>query len=380
MTGRFLSSIAMLSLLAYPAAGQVTFQVVDSQGRPIPAVQVDLYGTAELIGTFGSGPQGMVTLTSPRWTEVRRIHLSHVGFQTVIVQVDDIPVDGVVWLEPEAFELEGFTVRGQDLCPVEDSEEARQLWAEVAVLYSGGTGFRAKSAYYSRYAQSVPREDIHQPPTSEPSPVVFAQGGDPADGTLGDRVQSHGYVWPPLRTTDGAVTGIRQLGWSYPDFDRARAFHFATATFGERHHFAVVRESDGQSTLAFCGTGDGPIINGLVTLVPGDSFVSAEWRFHTADPDEEAGGSVSFSSYLDPAAVRHLVASRGLFYRRSASAPPDGAATRFVRLVSAGQRWYIHPISDHPCTGGLTTSRGPARTAEGSEFRECVAQHTWGGQ
>ena len=90
---------------------------------------------------------------------------------------------------------------------------------------------------------------------------------------------------------------------------------------------------------------------------------------------EQAGGSVLFSSYLDPAGRRHLVASRGLFYRSSTSTPLDGASTRFVRLLSANQRWHLLPVRDHPCTGGLTTFRGPSRTAEGREFRGCVARH-----
>ena len=151
----------------------------------------------------------------------------------------------------------------------------------------------------------------------------------------------------------------------------------SSPTFGEQHDFALVRVSEGQTTLAFCGKAAGPTIHGLITLVPGDSMISAEWRFETPDPEEEAGGSVSFASYHDAAGQRHLVANRGLFFRRSGSGTREDASTRFVRLVSSEMRWYLHPVNDHPCTGGLSIYRGPARTPEAKQFHDCVASH-WG--
>jgi hypothetical protein len=80
--------------------------------------------------------------------------------------VGDIPTDGVIRLEPQATEIEGFTVEARELCPIDDDDQARRLWSEVASRYSTETESRAWFAYLSRYGGSVREQDLHRTPDS----------------------------------------------------------------------------------------------------------------------------------------------------------------------------------------------------------------------
>ncbi|HSM05652.1 MAG TPA: hypothetical protein VK858_13640, partial [Longimicrobiales bacterium] len=90
MKARLSGLMVVLGLAAGPAAAQVELHVVDVQGRPIRAVQVEVYGTGELLESVSTGPTGRVTLSTARWAAVRRIHLSHLGFQTLVLPVGDV--------------------------------------------------------------------------------------------------------------------------------------------------------------------------------------------------------------------------------------------------------------------------------------------------
>jgi hypothetical protein len=382
---RLLGAAILLVGFVGPAASQVSIQVVDSDGRPIPAVRVDVFGRAELIGVESTSAQGTAELSAERWSEVRRISLSHLGFQTLILQVEDVPADGVIRLEPRAVQIEGLTVEGSPVCPIADDRDARRLWSEVASLYSASTGSRAWSAYLSRSAGSVRQDGLHRASDSRSVDYVAAghpdviHGGDHTPRSLDELVSTEGYAWPPL-VIDGTTSG-RELAWAYPRFDGEHAYHFASPLFGALHNFEVVSRSGGQTTLLFCGNGEGSgaTMRGTVSLLQEEAFLAAEWLFETDDPHEGAGGSVSFTSLFDTPGVRpHLVTSDGLFYRHSGAEPPFPDLPRsYSRFGTEKVRWYIHPSADHPCNSGLTFYLDPPKASAGIRFAECVAEH-WG--
>ncbi len=390
MITRLLGVALLASCLATPVVAQVSIRVVDSSGHPVPAVLIEVYGRGELIAVTSTSADGGAQLSSERWSQVRRITLRHLGFQTLIVQVDEIPPDGLIQLESRPIEIEGLTVEARELCPINDSPEARRRWSEVASLYSRETGSRAWSVYYSGHAGRVQEVDLHRPTDSGAVGRVsgggagVVHGGDRAPSSLDDHIRTEGYAWPPLII--GGTTGSRTRAWKYPQLDHEHAYHFASSVFGALHNFEVVRESEGQTTLAFCpnGAGNGATIKGLLTLGPGEALIAAEWRFETKDPDEGAGGAVSFASYIEaPGLKPHLVASRGLFYLPSGrkSPYPDGPRT-YARVVTVQSRWYIHPSAEHPCKPGggrgfFTVHTDPPNSPLGIRFSECVARY-WG--
>ena len=381
ITVRSLAAV-LLAGLASPAAAQVSLQVVDSQGQPVPAVRVDVYGLGELIETVSTSEDGLVELSTEQWPDVRRVSLSHLAYQTMVIQIDDIPPDGVIRLEPEATEIEGFTVEAWELCPIDEDDKARELWEQVAARYSRDTGSRAWLAYFSRNTGAVREEDVHRLPDGGYRGVVSAggagviHGDDHTPRSLDDRIAAEGYAWPPL--VIAGTTGSREHAWGYPQLDWRHAYHFASPVFGDLHNFGLTSEStDDETTLVFCGKGaEGrATIKGVLTFIPNERFVSAEWKFETPEPDEGAGGSVTFAR---PGREGHLLAARGIFYRHSGveSPYPDLPRT-YTRFVTRDLRWHLLPTGDRPCNTGLSFFGDPPKSPEGIRFAACVAEN-WG--
>ncbi len=376
MMSRLLGAAVLAGILSSPLAAQVTIQVVDPNGRPVPAVQISVLGRGELIGATSTSADGLADLTFERWSEAQRITLTHVGFETLIVQVADIPPDGLIRFEPQATAIEGLTVEAPDLCPVEDDERARRLWSEVASRYSVETGSRAWFASLSRYGGPVREQDLHRIPNSGFVNQIAAGGSGVIHGedhtprSLDDRIWNEGYAWPPLVV--GGTTRSRDLAWTYPELDRTHAYHFASPVFGALHDFAVASESDGRATLVYCGNGEGrgATMRGIISLVPGDAFVSADWRFEVPARDENAAGSVSFASYEGGSDAKpHLVASRGLFFRHSGPARPyPDLPMTYARFGTARVEWHLLPSGEQPCNTGLSFRGDPPRSPEGIEF------------
>jgi hypothetical protein len=226
-----------------PLAAQVRVHVVDQNGSPVGAVRIDMLGRGELMGTASTSADGTAALNVERWAEVQRLTLTHLGFETMVVQVDDIPTNGLIRLEPEATEIEGLSVVAQQLCPINNDERARRLWSEVADRYSTDTGSRAWFARLSRYGGSVREQDLHRVPSARFVNHIAAggpgviHGGDHTPRSLDERIWNEGYAWPPLVV--GGTTGRRDLAWTYPELDRKHAYHFASPVFGALHDFAV---------------------------------------------------------------------------------------------------------------------------------------------
>ncbi|MGE0158970.1 MAG: hypothetical protein AB7T31_06115 [Gemmatimonadales bacterium] len=378
-TVRPLILLAACTCFASALAAQVSIRVVDANGAPVPAVRVDVYGRGEVIGQAATAADGIAVLGAERWAEARRLSLTHLGYQTLIVQVEEIPADGVIAIEPDAIPLDALSVEVGQLCPIVDEPEARRLWSAVASLYATDTGSRAPFAYLSLHRGRVREDELYRRSDVETLDGVTnggwgaLAGGDLFGLTVDEQIEQAGYAWPPF-TIDGPT--LRANGWGYPALDMRAAHHFASAVFGARHDFAVVSASEEKATLAFCGNGrgPGPTIQGTITLTPGRAFLGAEWRFETPEPDEGAGGSVTFSTFVDRAGSRpHLVSSRGMFYRHSGVEPPYPALPRtYEREITENVRWYLLPSGESPCTGNVSfpASADPALAA-------CVERY-WG--
>jgi hypothetical protein len=383
--GGLLAALAWASYLSAPAAAQVSIRVVDAGGAPVSAVRVDVYGRGEVLSTASTSGLGVAELSPERWSEARRLSLSHLGYQTLIVQVEDIPADGVIGIEPEAVPIDALSVDVGQLCPIVDESRARDLWSQVASLYATDTASRAWFAYLSSYGGYVREDGLFRASDSETTSLVAAGGpydvlrSDLTSRGLDAQVSSDGYAWPPA-VIDG--TKSRGVGaWSYPELHQRAAHHFASRVFGAVHDFAVATEAEERVTLVFCGnerSSDRPTMNGAISLIPGRTFLGAEWRFETDEPDEGAGGSVTFGPFVDGSGSVHLVATRGLFYRHSGVEPPYPDLPRsFVRDVVTHVEWHLLPSGERPCNRGTSYLRDAPLTADspGARLAACIARY-----
>jgi hypothetical protein len=78
-------------------------------------------------------------------------------------------------------------------------------------------------------------------------------------------------------------------------------------------------------------------------------FISARWSFLTKDPDEGAGGEVVFGEVRDAAGQRHLVSSRGAYWRyatRDVLYP--NIPRSYYQVVRLNTEWIISPDSELP--------------------------------
>ncbi len=377
--GAFRRSAAVAALFlggVSPAAGQVSIQAVDSEGHPIPAVQVEWYAPGALLGSTLTGPDGVAEIPEDGWESVVRIHLRFLGLETRVVQRRNLPDDGVIRMEPTAVAVEGITVEVGHLCPSVDDPRARREWARVARRYSPETGARARSANFRLSKERVAPEELYAEGDANPERVHLAQSGggvihgdDPVFRPLDERTRSDGYAWPPFFN----VVSVRQLKWSYPELDRGDAHHFASAAFGELHTFQMLEEGSERTILAFCGrdASNRTTLHGTLTLVPERAFVQAEWAFVSPTDDEGAGGAVVFDEVVEAySGARHLVAAEGTFYRRSS----DGTG-RYVVERSTEARWLVFPTADHPCSNGRSLYGSPPRSQKAAAFARCMADH-----
>lgn len=369
-----IGSTALLVCLAAPVAAQRSVKVVDSFGRPAAAVRIEVYGTGELLGVRATAADGTAVLDVERWAEVRRISLSHLGLATRVVQVGDLPADGVVQLEPEAVAIDGVAVVGRELCPLEPTVEARERWQAASSLYSGETEGRALSARFLRGGERIPDTELYREHQSEMTDFLVAWGGGVWTGDdhdakpLSERVVVEGYAWEPID-----IGGIRDPGaWTYADLHHSAASHFANAAFGDLHDFAIDSESDGVTTLIFCprSGGDRTTVRGAIRVSEEGGFLNADWRFTTPDRDEGAGGSVDFYPHFEAGdRLPHLMASKGTSFRHSGVEPPHPNLPRSYGRQSIDTAfWKVYPTWDHPCRERKDL-RGSGGVPGGGRFR-----------
>lgn len=364
---------ALIALGAASASAQLRLTVVDSYGTPVPSVRIDVMGQGEVLAVHSTSADGVADLDDERWSEVRRLTFSHLGFRTLIVQAGDVPADGMIALEPEAVAIDGLDVEGRELCPIVPSEEARDLWARTAARYSPDTENRALSAFLERGGGRVPETELYRPAASDGNPFLVAwaggvwHGDDWSPKPLSQRALAEGYAWEPIE-----IGGIRDPGeWNYADLHSSGAHHFASRAFGALHDFAIDGEAGGVTTLAFCPIEREGVTNlrGVIQLNEDRGFLRADWRFSTPERDEGAGGFAQL--YAHPEArdvLPHLMASSGTFFRHNGRPPLYPTIPRDYVLQSIDvSGWTVHPDWYHPC-GEQPENDDPASRTGGGRY------------
>lgn len=334
--------MTLLLSLVSPAAAQVSGRVVDAQGRPLPAVSIELVVGGRVAGTQLSDFDGRFRFDpQPVAGEVELV-ASMIGYPPAHRRVR-APAEGLtLTMASAAIPLEGLTVVAEPkvACPHREDPRARELWESLRSRYDHAEDTLGISFYARRYDATGPADVLND---IEESQEVHSWYG--VEGRV--RRKSPFYTSPytygyPIRTSfDPAYAE-----WMYRPLGTTDADHFIAASFGQRHSFHVLGQHDGLTFIRFCPAAvsqKGPSVEGILTIGRDTSLVKAEWTFHSHKPAEMAGGEVVFverGEALMPLLPWHylywrkLVGHKDLYFRRSEQfvtyrfLPPDSFPTR----------------------------------------------------
>lgn len=321
-------SILMLAL-AVEGGAQTQLRILGINDQPIPGALVEIMGEGRQLGWVTAGADGRVEVPAESWSEARRLNIRHIGYQPHILAIGAVPDDGVVRIQPRAVRISGLeVVASSTSCPVQDDPAARAIWAQVADQYADDTGTRDVEGQWLAERGPVRETELFE---SDPDRLQRGHYGW-IGGTSGAEayqrpllesvVENDGYAWEPSL----GRSSRRHLNWAYPELEGRHAYHFATSAFGARHDMAVAERGAGWVSLVFCPKEegrDGASIFGRLTMSDDGWFLSAEWLVDTEDPDEGAGGEVTFMTVEEQASQKpHLLAARGLFFRHNGRPAP----------------------------------------------------------
>lgn len=369
-----LAVVALLLVIPSSILAQVEGRVLTSDGSPLPAATVEVWGRGLVFQVAHTDLEGRFTLPDLSDRRVTRYVFRYLGFRTEIVQHEDFHAGIEVRLGPEPVELEELRATVvRDRCPRADEAEARDLWTAAAARYNRETSRRGRGAYYraemrdvsERVLFEVNEADAERAPgiwESWPGLERWEQG---RRLTLEDVVDRYGYAWE--RRIEGRrevfIGRDRHLSWIYAALDGKSANHFVTPTFAAMHSFSLGSEGDEGTRVHFCPrrTGrDRPTLRGSLLIGTGLEMIEAEWTFATRDPREDAGGWVRFGTAPDLAGgLPHLVASRSLFYRHEGFEKPFENAPRwYFRDLREWSGWVVSGTMQRPASRRSVISGG----------------------
>jgi len=315
---------------------------------PMSAAEVLVWRSGSLLDRLITDRDGRFASDVPR-DSVRRISIHHIGFFTeVIADPAALTSEISVVLDRLPIALpEIEVVVSRDICSEEPSERARNLWSAASSRYARDTGLRGGLAAGHQERGNVRADRLGEVTAAELTPRMSRWRGARAGQTLEDRVEEGGHAWP---AEPGARPEARHLHWVYPRFEERHAYHFATAEFGAHHQFYLMDASGEGAELAFCPrTRARPGLQGRINLSGDSMFISARWSILTDDPEEGVGGEVVFGEVRDAGGERHLVASRGAYWRHSGRDPLyPNMPRRYYQIVRLNTEWIISSDSEWP--------------------------------
>jgi hypothetical protein len=304
---------AVLSTQAGPAFGQVAGRVVDSHGRPLPAVPVELWSGVRRVAVQPTAADGGFRFEKTEAAGALRLSAAMLGYTSVQREVSAPATDLILELTPAVVELERLTVMAapQLRCPNREDREARDLWRLLYGRYDHTQDTLGISFYTRRYDSTGTSEDIGSADETRMVRSWYGVQGRARRLNLHDTTPyTYGY---PIRSSFSAA----YAGWMYRDLHSTDVGHFVDEAFGAGHTFSGLARFDNEVAVGFCPARkawQGPSMQGTLTIGRDTALVRAEWRFRTPKPIQEAGGEVTFvprGTKLIP-----LLPAQGLFWRK----------------------------------------------------------------
>lgn len=296
MNRPFALSLALAAVLlvgSRPAEAQVSGRVLDSGGRPLPAVPVELWSGPQRVAVQPTASDGSFRFGEAEAGAVR-LSARMLGYSPVRREVSAPAADVTLALVATVVELEGLTVAAPPKlrCPAREDREARDMWASLRTRYDHGRDTLGISFYARRYDATGPRDDVGLV-DAERRLVRSWYGVQGRARPLSPyRTSPYPYAYPIVSSFDPAYAG-----WRYRELQSTDVDHFVDEEFGGRHTFSILARRGDATVVGFCPVREswkGPSIEGMLTIGRDTSLVKAEWRFRMARATEEAGGEVVF--------------------------------------------------------------------------------------
>lgn len=315
-TARWLLLIASIAaaLWAAPAATQVRGVVVDRSERPVADALVELWISSRRAAATQTDNQGRFEIPAgpgdgQLMLTVRRLGLATHTFELVS---RDTAVRVVMEVRPVSLQPLTVETSAGRLCPRREDPQARQLWTRMRSRY---WQFGADSVFVFGFMEV-------RSGTGDKRDAYAPEMGRTSAGWASDAlVVAH----PEFMTLSGYATdaaggvGERTAFWSYRALDSGLMQDFTGDYFGTAHTLAIVSQSTGQTTIAFCPRGQQRRtgqIQGTLTLGSDTTLSHAQWNFRTPHPEEDAGGEASYFP-PDPSFGGALLAKETVFWRKS---------------------------------------------------------------
>jgi hypothetical protein len=290
----FLVLATVLFSQARPAGAQVSGRVLDSGGRPLPAVPVELWSGAGRVAVQPTASDGSFRFDKAEAAGAVRLSARMLGYSPVHREVSAPAADVTLELAAAVVELEGLNVAAAPKlrCPRREDREARDLWASVRTRYDHTRDTLGISFYARRYDATGPFDDVGL--VDEESRLVRSWYGVQGRARLQNpyRTSPYPYGYPIVSSFDPAYAG-----WRYRELQSTNVDHFVDEEFGGRHTFSILARQKDAVVVGFCPAREswkGPSIEGMLTIGRDTSLVKAEWKFRMARATEEAGGEVVF--------------------------------------------------------------------------------------
>lgn len=328
---------------------QVRGTVTDRSSVGVSGVWVEAWGSDARLGATLTNESGAFSLESVDPGEIVRISFSHVGYETVVMDLDRAAGSLRVVLDRRTISLPELTVVvAEQRCPTADDPTARGIWRSASRRYSDDTGDRGQAAWILSTTGDVMEYDIGRYSADELGGGVHQWVGAPLRSrSLQSIISREGYAWK----REGSTTGRRALNWVYPQLEGRHAYHFADELFGALHDFAFLSAGEDVHIIAFCPREqDTPSISGVLRISSDTTLLEARWRFHTPEPVEDAGAEVVFASLPDSNSDHpHLMAARGMFWRHDGREPPFPNSPRsYFQIIQVRTNWAVGPDAEIP--------------------------------
>jgi len=287
--------VAGMACFANPASGQLRGRVT-AHGEGVPNVAVELWNSTTMLAARRSDDEGRFSFDSSATAGVTGLVARRIGFRPVSLPRQDWRDDVRLEMEEVFVPLATLvTTAEREACPNRETAEARDVWNAVRRRYFP-LPYRYGMAYYATIDSSVLRASDRER-SGDPRPFEYIRSIGAAQ-RLADsaRIADVGYAYE-YKVTAARPTRFHKLDrrWKYPKLQSYMAQHFLDQTFGDRHTFSLGKTDGSELVVSFCPRSrDAANISGSLVIRSDMTLVSARWRYHTPDPDDDAGGEVLF--------------------------------------------------------------------------------------
>jgi hypothetical protein len=327
-------------LFAFPLQAQAVSGLVQSpDGQPIPSALVVVWGSVkeEVRGT--TSPTGRFTIALPEGAQGVILSVRAIGYFPDNKRLrPDQMADLVITLQPYAAPLPEIVARSvRPVCPNREETSARALWQTLRSRYQLtpiDSGWEAETRQSS---ELVTPEQVGNLDESRLMPGLQGVAGmirSASEAFMRDSGYAASLAGPRTMLTSIAANSDRFASWWYPSLDRWDLEHWLRDSFGQRHILSVRSFGNGTSEISFCGRkGDASSVEGFLEVGVDTTLVRVDWLFRTKEPDEKAGGQVTFLP-VTPGQAGRLVPVSSVVWRLVA-----GYKNMYLQDAATYSRW-----------------------------------------